>query len=68
MWESTETPHRDSVREFTTVLTQWSNTRVPGELHFGTFLLTNMSDSEISLNYNIHQEQLIHAAVPDDTQ
>src|SRR5258708_26196703 len=31
--------HRDSVREFTTVLRQWSNTRVPGELHFGTFLL-----------------------------
>jgi len=31
MWESTETPHRDSDREFTTVLTQWSNTRVPGE-------------------------------------
>src|SRR6266404_5351170 len=31
--------HRDSVREFTTVLRQRSNTRVPGELHFGTFLL-----------------------------
>jgi hypothetical protein len=41
MWESAETPHRDSVREFTTVLRQWSNTRVPGELHFGTSLLSS---------------------------